>query len=57
MTTAPVTFAPDLSADLGFGRSMPPRFWAWCDRWGLPRCQRWPREQAEEALRRAGVLK
>jgi hypothetical protein len=27
--------AADLSADLGFGRNMPPRFWAWCKKNGL----------------------
>ena len=51
----PYRFAPDLSADLGFGRSMPPRFWRWVDRWGLPRAQRWPKDEVDAALRRAGL--
>jgi len=46
-------FAPDLSQDLGYGRHMPPAFWAWCDRHGLPRCQCWPREAVSAALARA----
>lgn len=57
MTGGPVTFAFDLSADLGFGRNMPPAFWEWCDRHGLARRQSWPRDQVEAALSRAGVLK
>ena len=28
-------YAGDLSADLGFGRKMPARFWRWCARHGL----------------------
>lgn len=24
-------YAGDLSADLGFGRNMPPKFWRWCE--------------------------
>jgi len=30
-----MTYAADLSADLGFGRAMPPAFWRWCRRHGL----------------------
>lgn len=28
-------YAGDLSAELGFGRSMPPAFWEWCRKRGL----------------------
>ncbi len=28
-------YAGDLSAELGFGRSMPPEFWQWCEKRGL----------------------
>lgn len=49
-------FAADLSADLGYGRHMPPAFWAWCDRWGLPRQQSWDWDEARAAVDRSRGL-
>lgn len=53
--------AADLSADLGFGRSMPPRFWKWCKKWGLePMSSATPfafvKDDVEAALRRSKGL-
>lgn len=51
-------YAGDLSADLGFGRKMPPRFWAWCERHGLRAIEGKPfafeREAVQDALAKAG---
>ena len=51
-------YAGDLSADLGFGRSMPPRFWNWCRRHGLRAIEGKPlafdRQEVQAALERAG---
>lgn len=30
-----IIYAADLSADLGYGRKMPPAFWRWCKSRGL----------------------
>ena len=35
LTMADFWNAADLSADLGFGRNMPPAFWAWVKKNGL----------------------
>lgn len=48
--------AADLSADLGFGRSCPPRFWRWCERHGLVPtigAMGFAMDDVERALRRA----
>lgn len=51
-------YAGDLSADLGFGRNMPPRFWAWCERHGLRAIEGKPlafdRDDVQAALEKAG---
>jgi len=51
-------YAADLSADLGFGRNMPPKFWAWCKRHGLRAIEGKPlafeRDQVQAALEKAG---
>lgn len=53
-----LVYAADLSADLGFGRNMPPKFWRWCERYRLRSIQGKPlafdRDQVECALARAG---
>ena len=53
-----IVYAGDLSADLGFGRSMPPRFWNWCRRHGLRAIEGKPlafgRQEVQAALERAG---
>lgn len=51
-------YAGDLSADLGFGRTMPPRFRAWCKRHGLRAVEgktyAFDREAVQKALAKAG---
>ena len=51
-------YAGDLSADLGFGRNMPPRFWAWCRRHGLRPIEgkslAFDRDEVQAALEREG---
>lgn len=51
-------YAADLSSDLGFGRNMPPRFWAWCKRHGLRAIEGKPFAfdpgEVETALTKAG---
>ena len=51
-------YAGDLSADLGFGRNMPPRFWRWCKRYGLSAIEGKPyafdRDAVQAALEKAG---
>jgi hypothetical protein len=52
--------AADLSADLGFGRNCPPRFWAWCKKHGLKSIPGSPyafaMDDVEAAIRRSRGL-
>ena len=49
--------AADLSADLGFGRNMPPSFWAWCEKHGLKpipgSAYAFAKDDVEDAIRRS----
>lgn len=48
-------YAADLSADLGFGRNMPPKFWRWCKKHNLRAIEGKPyafdRDRVQEVIR------
>lgn len=48
-----VIYAGDLSAELGFGRSMPPEFWEWCEKRGLRPISSHPMMFEADKVRRA----